>query len=240
MGYKILDMIDTAMNDRGPFEDHPASNLSIENQLNYLNGLALVMGADNNIHEKECEYLELLIKSLELDSSVFVDVLAFSKAPDKDSIKALCKAFYNQPIAQTFIFDAYMLAFYDAEFKAVESQVIDKLAENMGIMKGTKEDIEDLFCHIKNKNWNESALYFCSFLLEVNSFKHLLSYYEVDYDDLLQRTDSLRKKRLKKIISSRSKSTYKSKVSVSKIITLPHAIVIPMLQAEINRGDCSS
>ena len=48
------------------FEKHPCRELDQEMMMHYLNGLALIASADENICEKEKEYLEILINSFEI------------------------------------------------------------------------------------------------------------------------------------------------------------------------------
>jgi uncharacterized tellurite resistance protein B-like protein len=239
MDFDVLDLIDDAAAESNAFEAHPAGELSLEDQLHYLNGLALIMSSDKHIDEAEIEYIKILIKSFSLDESLIDDVLAFAKAPDKASVQAFFKAFRHKSIAQVFIFDALTMAFRDDELKDVEKSAIDKIAHQLGLMKGTVQDIFDLFCHIKHNNWEESALYFDSFLLKKEHFEHLLTYYGVDYDALLEGTKSLRIKRLQQLISAKlivSDNNESEGNDVSEEIGLTHDVVIPMLQAELDRG----
>jgi len=197
MSFDIFDAISDATKEADAFENHPAKELSLEERLLYLQGLALVMNADKNIHDEEKEYLRILIKSLEMDEKSILEMcIDFAQAPDKDTIQAFFRAFRRKPIAQLFLFDAIMMSRRDGIAHENETKVLDKIAEQLEILKGTQKDIYDLFCHIKNRNWQESALYFDSFLLNPKHFKHLLAYHEVDFDALMLETAEIRQSRL--------------------------------------------
>ena len=193
----ILNFIKDVTKEADAFAHHPVKELSLEDRLLYLNGLALVMNADGQISDSEKEYLTILIKSFDLDQSLLNDLVAFAQSPDKDTALAFFRAFRRNPLAQLFLFDAYMMAMRDEDLHEKERAVIDKIAEQLEMIKGTQRDIFDLFCHIKHKDWEESSLYFSSHLLNPEHFKHLLEYYEVDLESLLATTNKLRERRLK-------------------------------------------
>lgn len=71
----------------------------------------------------------------------------------------------------------------------------------MEVLKGTYQDIYDLFCHIKNKDWKESALYFSSHLLNPDYFNHILDYYEVDLNELQKSNELNHISRLSEVFS---------------------------------------
>ena len=124
-------------------------------------------------------------------------VRSFAQSPDKDTTLAFFRVYRRNPLAQLFLFDAYMMAMRDEDLHEKEQAVIDKIAEQLEVLNGTRQDIYDLFCHIKHKDWEESSLYFSSHLLNPEYFKHLLEYYEVDLESLLATTNKLRERRLK-------------------------------------------
>ncbi|MEZ8204626.1 TerB family tellurite resistance protein [Vibrio splendidus] len=199
----ILDVINEATKEANSFENHAAKDLTLEECLLYLQGLALVMNADGEIHAEEKEYIRILIKSFEMDESILESFVEFAKRPDKDTVQAFFRTFRRRPIAQLFLFDALMMTRRDDSVDEREKAVIDKIAEQLEVRKGTYSDIFDLFCHIKNKDWDESALYFSSYLLNPEHFKHLLDYFEVNLEELLARTKNLQSKRIKQIITSK-------------------------------------
>ncbi|MCA2452360.1 TerB family tellurite resistance protein [Vibrio alginolyticus] len=196
----ILDVINEATKEANSFENHAAKNLTLEERLLYLQGLALVMNADGDIHPEEKEYLRILIKSFEMDESILESFVEFAQRPDKDTVQAFFRTFRRRPIAQLFLFDALMMTRRDDFVDEREKAVVDKIAEQLEVLKGTYQDIFDLFCHINNKDWDESALYFSSHLLNPEHFKHLLDYYEVDFDDLKTLTSEKNKSRLTEVI----------------------------------------
>ncbi|RZP86163.1 TerB family tellurite resistance protein [Vibrio vulnificus] len=232
----ILDIINDATKEANSFENHAAKNLTLEERLLYLQGLALVMNADGEIHPEEKEYIRILIKSFEMDEAILESFVEFAQRPDKDTVQAFFRTFRRRPIAQLFLFDALMMTRRDDSIDEKEKAVVDKIAEQLEVLKGTYQDIFDLFCHIKNKDWEESALYFSSHLLNSEHFKHLLDYYEVGYESLLVSTAELRKDRLIRIIKERLNFVVKEKEINLEVTT---SIVAPMLQSMLDRGEIS-
>ncbi|ELA9388324.1 hypothetical protein HJ120_04275 [Vibrio parahaemolyticus] len=230
----ILDIINEATKEANSFENHAAKDLSLEERLLYLQGIALVMNADGVIHHEEKEFIRILIKSFEMDESILESVVEFAQCPDKDTVQAFFRTFRRRPISQLFLFDALVMTRRDENVDEREKAVVDKIAEQLEVLKGTYQDIFDLFCHIKNKDWEESSLYFSSHLLNPEYFRHLLDYYEVDFEDLLERTKNIRNKRVLEIFKSRVKSLSESN---EMKITLNNDVVLPIIQSGIDRGE---
>lgn len=232
----ILALIDEATKEADSFENHPAKELTLEERLLYLQGLALVMNVDGEIHEEEKEYIRILIKSFEMDESALDSFVAFAQAPDKDTVQLFFKTYRRRPIAQLFLFDALMMTRRDGQVDDKENAIIDSIADKLEILRGIQEDIFDLFCYIKNRNWRESALYFNSHLLNPDHFKHLLAYHELNYDQLMEETNSLRATRILQAINNKMPELTPGKKVKPE---LTHGIIIPMLQADLDRGSAS-
>jgi len=220
----------------------------------YLNGLALVMNADGHIDDSEKEYIRILIKSMSLDESILDDMVSFAKAPDKDTVQAFFRTFRRRPVAQLFLFDALMMTRRDGKVEDKEKAVVDKIADQLEILKGTQQDIFDLFCHIKNRNWQESALYFSCHLLNPDHFKHLLAYHEIEFDALMAETAEIRSNRLIEVIKQKvdidalewellvyrnnncmPDATEITTTFIPNIVTLD--LILPFLQSKLDRKE---
>ncbi len=254
MDFDILDVINDATKEADAFEGHPAADFTMEEQLLYLNGLALVMNADGHIDDSEKEYIRILIKSMGLDESILDDMVSFAKAPDKDTVQAFFRTFRRRPVAQLFLFDALMMTRRDGKVEDKEKAVVDKIADQLEILKGTQQDIFDLFCHIKNRNWQESALYFSSHLLNPDHFKHLLAYHEIEFDALMAETAEIRSNRLIEVIKQKvdidalewealvyrddscmPDATEITTAFIPNILTLD--LILPFLQSKLDRKE---
>ena len=251
-----LDMLATfidATKEPSAFENHPIAQQGIEGQLLYLQGLALVMNADNDIHETEVEYLQILINSFSLDSSVLNDVIDFAKVPDKTTIQAFVEYYRRKPLAQLFLFDALMMTRRDNQVHEKEMPLVNAMATQLGILKGTQQDIFDLFCHIKNRNWQESALYFSCHLLNPDHFKHLLEYHEIEFEELMAETADIRKGQLVEAIKNKinidamewevlnyTKDNYEPEFEITTNFIpnlLTHELLLPFLQIKLERHE---
>ena len=226
----ILDFVKDSLKEADAFENHPLKSYSLEEQLLYLNVLSLVMFVDETVTTEEKTYLSILIKSFSLDADVLDSLIEFAEQPDKQTFHEFIQFFRRKPIAQLFLFDAYMLASSSQSFSDDARLLISQLADGLEILKGTQKDIFDLFCHIKNKDWQESALYFSSHLLASEHFQHLLEYHGVNFDELIKKTEGLRVDRLLKIMKNKMQSEDLKP-------TIDNTLILPALQAEISRGN---
>lgn len=250
----INDLFDEAVKETDSFNNHPACALPLDQKILYLKGLSLVMYVDKNAAAAETEYLRILLKSCKIDEALLQDLADFGAAPDKDTIQEFIRTFRRRPIAQVFLFDALMMSRRDGKVEAPERALTKRFADHLEILRGTQQDIQDLFCHILNKDWTESAPYFTARLLDPSLFKHLLDYHEVDLDELIVRTDALRQRRTRELLRNKldfprytwGRLTYShpdikhpagvvSKEAVS--LKFPHDIMLPLLQAALDRRE---
>lgn len=178
----ILDLIEEA-DKKSSFENHPMKHKSLEEQILYLNGLCLPIISDGDISNKQKDYLKLLINSFNLDRSCLNDILGFAQEPDKETIKAFLDTFRRKLVAQAFLFDSYMIALREDDNRAQKIAVINKLADKLEVMKGVQGDIFDLFCSLKNKDWDECSLFSDYVLLNNDNYAHILEYYDVNPED---------------------------------------------------------
>lgn len=196
MALDMLSAFNEATKEADAFENHPISALNLEDKMLYLQGLGMVMNADGEIHETEKEYCRILVKSFGMDVSVLDDVISFVQAPDSETIQAFVRCYRRNPLAQVFLFDALMMTRRDGKVHDKEMPLVNAIANQLEILKGTQQDIFDLFCHIKNRNWQESGLYFSSHLLNPEHFKHLLAYYDINLAVLMDEVKNIVKNRL--------------------------------------------
>ncbi|HCE2108577.1 TPA: TerB family tellurite resistance protein [Vibrio parahaemolyticus] len=224
---EMLNLIKEAAKESNAFENHAAKDLPLEDRLLYLQGLALVMNADGEIHREEKDYLLILIKSFDLDESLLESCIDFANQPDKSTIQSVLKCFKRKPIAQLFLFDALMISYRDGDISEQEKEVIDELAFQFEVAKGIYQDIFDLFCYIKNRNWQDAALYFSIHLLNPDYFNHIFSYYDVSLEQVSKQS----KKESKKKILSCIKNKLENGIS--------NEVILPFLQVKIDKKEAS-
>ncbi|MGR5194783.1 TerB family tellurite resistance protein [Vibrio rotiferianus] len=223
----ILNLIKEAAKESSAFESHAAKDLSLEDRLLYLQGLALVMNADGEIHREEKDYLLILIKSFDLDESLLESCIDFANQPDKSTIQSVLKCFKRKPIAQLFLFDALMISYRDGEISEEEKEVIDELAFQFEVAKGIYQDIFDLFCYIKNRNWQDAVLYFSVHLLNPNYFCHIFKYYDVSLDEMSEVSTQVSKRRIL--------ASIKNKLDDG----ISNEVILPFLQSKIDKKEAS-
>jgi uncharacterized tellurite resistance protein B-like protein len=250
MSFDILDKVEEATTESDTFESHPGREFSIEEQFLYLNGLALVINADGHIDDTEKEYIRLLIKSVGMNESSLENMMNFAKSPDKDTEQAFFRTFRRRPIAQLFLFDALMVTHRDGKLHKKEIFVVNKMADQLEIDKDTQKDIHTLFCFIKNRQWQDSVIFFSSHLLNPDHFKHLLDYHDIDLDEFIEQTREIQtSEQMKEALEEKLgfddlewepfaavDDRMITKECVPQLISLfTHDITLPYLQAQIDR-----
>ncbi|ELA7195388.1 TerB family tellurite resistance protein [Vibrio parahaemolyticus] len=223
----ILSTIKEAAKESSAFESHAAKELSLEERLLYLQGLALIMNANGDMHEEKKNYLLTLIISLEVDESILDSCIDFANKPDTNIVQSILKYFRRKPIAQLFLFDAFMISVRDGAISVSEKNIIDELALQFEVSKGLYSDIFDFFCHVRNKNWQDSALYFNTHLLQPKFFSHILKYYEVNFNELTQRSKKISKRKI--LANTKDKIKY----------GFNNEVLLPLLQSKISRREAT-
>ncbi|MBY7663046.1 TerB family tellurite resistance protein [Vibrio atlanticus] len=223
----ILNLIKEAAKENTAFENHAAKDLPLEDRLLYLQGLALVMNADDEIHIEEKEYLLILIKSFDLDESILESCTDFASQPDKSTIQSILKCFKRKPIAQLFLFDALMISYRDGDISEQEKEVIDELAFQFEVAKGIYQDIFDLFCYIKNRNWQDATLYFSINLLNPDHFNHIFNYYDISLEQVAKQSNKTSKRKILACINNKLENG------------ISNEVILPFLQAKIDKKEAS-
>lgn len=201
--FDSAEILERALKEAPEFKNHAAKELDIQQRLLYLKMLALVMSVDKRIRNDEQRYFLILLRSLAVSEAELSNIIGFAKKPDVETVQRFFSTFRRSSLAQLFLFDALTLTRNDDQSNDAERDAIDKIANKLELLKGTQQDVYDLFCHIKNRNWRESAPYFSSYFLTPEYFTHLLEYYHVNLEQLMEETESLRKDRLQEMINRR-------------------------------------
>lgn len=164
--------------------NHPAKHWPIEEKLLYLQGLALVMNADGEIHADEKQYLNILTHSMEMDEEQTWEVVeAFAKSPDKETVLAFFNTFRKTSKAQLFLYEALNLSLRDGESCEKEQKVIEKMAAQLELMDASLKTVKELFAHIQAQAWQKSVISLSSQSIDPSLFRHL--YEEVGLESLL-------------------------------------------------------
>jgi len=186
----ILDMLDEVSSKVKIIENHPVSGETLENMVLYLQGLALVANVDNNIHKNEEQYLELLIKSFKIDSSILESVIDFSKNPSQDVVLEFIEVFKNLDKKQNFLFDSLCISSKNGPCTESQLLAIKKLSGSLLITHESYDSIHQL----KNstdakdsKNFNQNL---SSSSLEKKQFIYLADFLSLKLDDFNSDNDS--------------------------------------------------
>ena len=177
------------------FEKHPIAKLDDEMKIHYLNGLSLVAIADGSIHEKEKEYLTLLINSFGLSDEILDSFIEFAQNPDEKAILEMMKAFTNRDIKYNFIIDAMNIAYIDEEYHENEKAVIQHYFEMFKFREDEIKDLKDIYDMFKKQDGNRLLRYFGkqdkydTYLIKKELFEYLLDYYNIDMAYELQENE---------------------------------------------------
>ncbi len=179
------------------FEKHPARQLDLEQKFHYLNGLALVMLADEKIEESEKEYLKTLLTSLDISEEHLDNLIEFAQNPSDEALKDMLKAIEEmKELKYVFLLDALVLANYDGDLDEEEKGLIEEFAKLLKIKKDVFEKLEYLEKIIREKD--KLALYrffLGKYPFDVEIFNYLLDFFKIKKEELLKEyVDDLKKK----------------------------------------------
>lgn len=174
----ILSAINTAAKNMISLNSHAAKQLSLEERLLYLQGLALVMNADQEIHEEEKEYLKVLIRSFEIDESVIDTLEEFSLKPDQDTIQSILKAFTKKDISNALLLDMFMVAISDESINEIELSVIHSLSSHLQIDNKFVNEVLELFGSLAIES--ELEVFKSTSSIPKEFYSHIFEYYDVN------------------------------------------------------------
>jgi len=180
----ILDMLDEASEEVRVIKNHPVQFLSLEEQVLYLQGLSLVMNANDVIVPEQKAHLLLLIRSWELDDSIIEELIHFCQQPNKETIVSFFNTFKAHENKQNFIFDALTVLLKlegiseQEESVEIQIQAIDKIAKSLDM---TEVDlIASLLKSILSKDSKGVSLQFEDSILDINQFQYLAEFYDLE------------------------------------------------------------
>lgn len=168
------------------FEKHPCRELDQEQMIHYLNGLALITNEDENVCEKEREYLSILINSFGLSEDMLETFVNFAENPDEKLILDMMQSFMNKDIKYNFMIDAMMIASVDGDFDEKEKAIIEQYFEMFKITPDEAKDLRYLYESFYTQNGNALYRYFKKedkgkpYKIKEELFQYLLDYYQID------------------------------------------------------------
>lgn len=174
----ILSAINTAAKNMISLDNHAAKQLSLEERLLYLQGLALVMNADQEVHDEEREYLKVLIRSFEIDESVIDTLEEFSLQPDQDTIQSILRFFTKKDISNALLLDMFMIANSDGVINNSELAVIKSLSSHFKVNKELLEEAISIFNELPESPTVESF----NFQVDIDDvyLVHIFNYFNLD------------------------------------------------------------
>lgn len=174
----ILSEINAAAKNMISLDNHAAKQLSLEERLLYLQGLALVMNADQEIHKEEKEYLKVLIRSFDIDDSVIEALEEFSLNPDQETIQSILRFFSNKDISKVLLLDMFMVANSDGAINDSELAVIRSLSFHLKINKYFFGRIISVFKELPKE---PCAHHFSNtYQLPKQHFSHIFEYFNIE------------------------------------------------------------
>ncbi len=168
------------------FEKHPCRELDQEVMVHYLNGLALITNEDENICEKEKEYLSILINSFGLSEDMLETFVNFAENPDEKLILDMMQSFATKDIKYNFMVDAMMMASIDGNFDESEEAIIEQYFEMFKITTDEAKDLRYIYEMFYTQNGNALYRYFKKedakkpYKIKSELFQYLLDYYQID------------------------------------------------------------
>lgn len=167
------------------FKKHPYVELDLESKIHYLNGLALVMNEDDNIHESEKEYLSILINTFNLAPEQFEDILEFAINPQQDMILEMFEHFNTDEMKYLFLLDCMMIAHSDGDFSKPETDLIKQYILMLNLNEDLFNEIKNISISIINKDGDLlKKLIDTSKNIKIDLILHFIFFYNINMPDI--------------------------------------------------------
>lgn len=148
----ILEMIDM-IKDSTKLDSHPLIQMDLELKMHYLNGLALLMNVDGEIHEKEKEYFSALINISGMSDDTLKNLLEFCTDPNPEIVKEMIQELQKDAkVTKLFLLDLLILAGKDGRFYEKEKNFISKISEHFSVPTETVSVLEHVAIALKTKD----------------------------------------------------------------------------------------
>jgi len=174
----LMEMLQKVTNEALSFENHPCVELDEDIKIQYLNALTVIANIDDGeISKNKIEYLEILINSFGLSDDILDSFIEFAKSPDKDSIVEMILAFNTKDIKYNLIIDSLVIANRDDNYSDNAKDIINQYFIMLKLSQKEKEDLENIFKMINDKD--ETALAKYSLKKSIEQFDYILEYYDI-------------------------------------------------------------
>lgn len=173
---------------------HPLKAASLEQKILYLNVLCLL----HDEKKLSSSYLAILLNAVDVDSSMKQDFLDFAKDADEEAIVKFIQEFSHSSLALPFLSDCLMLCACEDELDKNNTQVINRLAVELGVHGDDRAELHKNFMRIKDSYFDKvNTLFIAEHVISYFKAKNL-NHYRVVLLNLILRTalhrDNLRTK----------------------------------------------
>jgi len=226
----ILDMLDEASMETEIIENHPVKLLTLEEQILYLQGLSLVMNANDEIVTEQKDYLLLLIRSFKLDSSIIDEIISFCQQPDKETVVSFFNTFKIHKNKHNFLLDTFVMVSKlnedQEKSEFVQCQAMDKIAKSLNISETEVDSIESLMKAVLSGDSKELSKQFNSAGLDKKQFEYLLEFYGLDINFLDNDSDIERAAELERLATVLKKEANSKAIGSSGLFDAFNTIFI--------------
>lgn len=170
------------INSKRVFKNHPISEISLENKIYYLNGLALMITIDGDIDPNEKEYLSVFINTLKLNKEYLNELIAFSQNPTEDEIQEILTAIKECDLSDVFLLDCLGIIDADGKKEAEEHALFNTYSTALEISAHQKADIFKLIELFKTRDLGEIFTFVENNTIERSRINYLLDYHRI-YED---------------------------------------------------------
>ncbi|MBF0239740.1 MAG: DUF1566 domain-containing protein [SAR324 cluster bacterium] len=173
----ILNMIKKVEAEQKKLETHPAQTLDLEGKLHYLRGLALMMNVDDEIHDKELNYLKVLMRTFDLPSDMLEDLIAFAKKPAETAIPEMIASIVENSMREPFMLDCLVMAHCDERFDPNEKELLTVYENLLKLPDRTRTDLRAVHDLIRKRE-TEQVNYW-HIRIDKKWYEHLLPFFEI-------------------------------------------------------------
>ena len=178
---KIAALLKKSKKEKLIFNNHPCKDLDLESKINYLNGLSLIMNEDNDINQKEKDYLLSLIHTFNFEKEQLDDLIDFAKDPDEETVLNIFKSFNTNLIKNSFLLDSMLIAYSDGRLCDKETELIKLYSSFLELDENVYSHLEKLSYAINNKDVESiKELLKENSYVTLESILHYLDFFKID------------------------------------------------------------
>lgn len=186
-------------------KNHPVQSENMELKIHYLNGLALMMNVDEEIHKAEKDYIRSLIKTFDLDDNLISRFIDFAEDPEDELIDEMFAVLSEKDsVRYNFLLDSVMLSQKDGTIHENETELLALYSDKLSINNDTFEIIKEAIDVVISKSVERTKGFYINYKEVYNFFEYMFINKDLDVKEevekeIIQRREYEERRRVNEI-----------------------------------------